>query len=330
MTVHFNYPHQYYKSLLNRESKSVYNVILNGIKVFEREIAIQPISISEMSKVWENLLLDNPLLFYVRSYVQMVDSKRMVVSVKPNYMLSSEEVKNHADMLSKFLLRFVKIKATTEIEKALYLHDYCLSNFKYDYSFGTNAYSALGLILGDTAVCEGIAKFTKLAFDFLGMKSMVVTGTLKNPVNDSYESHAWNIVEIDTKVYHLDVTLDMTLTDKRNRYDYFNLSDYDIKKDHVVMNKIPLCKTIGSDYFSQNKLALTSSDALRKFIHKQLKEGDKHLYFKLCFEPEKKDVESFVLDIAKQQYSRLFWHGFSIELRGNGNQLVYELEFKQQ
>ena len=58
-----------------------------------------------------------------------------------------------------------------------------------------------------------------------------------NPDKGIKYRHTWNIVRINGKYYHLDATFDNTLT--RNctigeeiRYDYFNLEDKSIFRDH--------------------------------------------------------------------------------------------------
>jgi transglutaminase/protease-like cytokinesis protein 3 len=136
---------------------------------------------------------------------------------------------------------FDTVKGKSDLDKELYVHDYCLTNFTYEYAPDDYSYTILGPILRNTAVCEGIAKYVKLALDYLGVKSIVVSGKAKNPLDDSInETHAWNIVEIEYRTFHLDVTFDMTVKAKINRYDYFNLCDDDIEKDHTTIGKI--CK----------------------------------------------------------------------------------------
>ena len=55
-----------------------------------------------------------------------------------------------------------------------------------------------------------------------------------NPDKGIKYRHTWNIVRINGKYYHLDATFDNTLgNDKKEiRYDYFNLDDQQIFRDH--------------------------------------------------------------------------------------------------
>lgn len=84
-------------------------------------------------------------------------------------------------------------------------------------------------------VCEGIAKAVKVLLDALGVWCVIaICGN--NPEKGIKYRHTWNIVRIGGAYYHLDTTFDNTLgkSDKVEdiRYDYFNLDDGHIFKDH--------------------------------------------------------------------------------------------------
>ena len=211
--------------------------------------------------------------------------------------------------------------------KELAIHDHCLANFKYDYTFGCNAHSILGPILQKSAVCEGIAKFAKLAFDYLGIKSLIVSGKAVNPVRGMTENHAWNIVKISGKTYHLDITFDMGLTDIMSRYDYFNISDADIKKDHIILSETPACDTGSSEYFSLRPLPANNFGELGSLIKGCLKKGKTSIVVKLRFTYAGADIENEVAGVAMQQYTRTYNHGFEIKIRSNINQMIFEIHF---
>jgi hypothetical protein len=56
MIIDFNNPAQYYNSLLPNEHKTVYRVIMNGIKEFRDEISIPPTDSHIISTVWDYIL----------------------------------------------------------------------------------------------------------------------------------------------------------------------------------------------------------------------------------------------------------------------------------
>jgi len=327
MIIDFNNPYQYYFSLLPHEQRFVYETVLDGIREFKDEIPIPQTSKSALSDIWDYIMLDNPLIFYARSYVYMMNVQEMAVAVKPTYELPKQTAKQHTNEIIKHLMKFGSIRTKGEIEKEIFLHDHCVTTLKYDSSIGSNAFTILGPILNKTAVCEGISKYAKLVFDYVGMKSLLVIGELKKPMPGTPEGHAWNIVEVGSKPYHLDVTLDLTMMEKNKRYDYFNLSDRDIQKDHIVFSNTPTCRTDGNDYYSQRSLTFNSFDKLSKHIANCLKVGIKSIVFRMRLNNSNGGIESSIMEIAKREYSAITNASFEIGIRSNADQMVYELHF---
>ena len=320
----------YYFGRLIEEQKATYGTILSGIEAFADEIKLPLLPINEMSMIFDYVLLDNPLLFYVSSFSQLNDLYKKKSSIKPDYKYARQIVKQSIGVVTKYLQTFDALKTKSDIVKETYIHDYCLDNFQYDYTFSDYSHSILGPVLNKTAVCEGIAKFVKLTFDYLGVKSIVIRGKAKNPaIEDSAsEMHAWNIVKIDRKTYHLDVTFDMTLKSKINRYDYFNLSDEDIKKDHIIIDKVPACTTIGNDYFSINSLLVHNSTELGTFIGNNLKNGKKHIIVKLANVRNTENIVDKIMRIAQKQYASIYTSGVTVEIGCNSGQMVFEINFR--
>lgn len=88
-------------------------------------------------------------------------------------------------------------------------------------------------------VCEGIAKSVKVLCDTLGVWCVIaICGN--NPEKGIKYRHTWNIVRIGGQYYHLDATFDNTLGKHQGnaeapgeiRYDYFNLGDKAVFRDH--------------------------------------------------------------------------------------------------
>lgn len=89
----------------------------------------------------------------------------------------------------------------------------------------------------------------------VGIQNHIVTGT------GNGQAHAWNLVNIENKWYHLDTTFDDPVPDKAGRvtYSYFNMSDEQLSKDHDWdRSKYPAATT---SYFNEltNKIKAGSS-----------------------------------------------------------------------
>ncbi|HEY8892946.1 MAG TPA: DUF5050 domain-containing protein [Clostridium sp.] len=149
----------------------------------------------------------------------------------------------------------------SELEKELALHEYVVKNTAYDYENYINqtvpedSYTAYGVLIKGKAVCEGYADTMKLLLNLAGIEAKVVEGY-------AGESHAWNIVRIDGKYYHLDATWDDPSPDEGNkvRYTYFNLSDVEMAKSHVwIRGNYQICDSEKFQYLQSMYHAVIDS-----------------------------------------------------------------------
>lgn len=100
----------------------------------------------------------------------------------------------------------------TNLEKAIALHDYLALNCAYDYQNYLNgtipkdSYTAYGILVKKTGVCQGYALAYKYLLDKIGIFAYMVTSDAMN--------HAWNLIVLDGKCYQVDVTWDDPTWDK--------------------------------------------------------------------------------------------------------------------
>lgn len=111
-------------------------------------------------------------------------------------------------------------------EKVKAIHDYVVKHVSYDMSY--KAYTAYEALVNRSAVCQGYALLTYQLLKEAGIENHFVVGT------GDGQPHAWNLVKIENKWYHLDTTFDDPLPDEQGRvtYSYFNLSDEQIARNH--------------------------------------------------------------------------------------------------
>ena len=138
-------------------------------------------------------------------------------------------------------------------EKVKVIHDYVVKHVSYDTSY--QAYTAYEALANRSAVCQGYALLTYELLKEAGIQNHIVTGT------GNGQAHAWNLVNIENKWYHLDTTFDDPVPDKAGHvtYSYFNMSDEQLSKDHEWdRSKYPAATT---SYFSEltNKINTGSS-----------------------------------------------------------------------
>ena len=122
----------------------------------------------------------------------------------------------------------------SDTDKVKAIHDYIVLNCAYayeNYRDGDVLFEhriAAGALCDKSAVCQGYAAAFSMLCRRVGIKSIVVTGTAIRNGDD----HAWNLVLIDGKIYHVDTTHDDPVPDVTGRvsYRYYMLSDAEISE----------------------------------------------------------------------------------------------------
>jgi transglutaminase/protease-like cytokinesis protein 3 len=161
-----------------------------------------------------------------------------------------------------------------------FFHDYIILNCSYDDSLN-NYSNAYGALVEGKAVCEGYARAFKYLCDRVGIPCELVIGSTD-------VDHMWNVVEIEGKWYHIDLTWD----DPRNKdgdyigYTYFNLSQEEILKDHTIDDTytVPLAYSMDMNYYNYYGLTVSSIDELENVLSEQIYDsvlnGRKYVYFR--------------------------------------------------
>lgn len=162
----------------------------------------------------------------------------------------------------------------SDLDKERALHDYIILNTKYDHEGYINgnlpdeSHQAYGVLMNKVGVCDGYAYAMKALLNLAKVNSIVVYG-------DSFDlssapiGHAWNMVVIDGKYYHVDLTWDDLDNydgfDNNIQHKYFNISDKQISTNHkYIDNFYPEANTDSADFDSlineQHNIAITDTD----------------------------------------------------------------------
>lgn len=117
-------------------------------------------------------------------------------------------------------------QAASDALKARRIHDYIVKKFAYDETLERNtAYDGFAHKL---TVCQGYALAIHRMLRLASIPNKIVEGTADGV------SHAWNLVQIDGKWFHLDATYDDPIPDRRGKasHAYFLKSDRVMSRDH--------------------------------------------------------------------------------------------------
>jgi len=119
-------------------------------------------------------------------------------------------------------------KGLSDYEKVKYVNDYIVYHTQYELKSKASPYTPYSILLNGEGVCEGYALSTLLLLKELGIETKYISGTAGG------ELHAWNLVKLDGKWYHLDTTWNDPVPDRGETigYDYFLISDKQMQKDH--------------------------------------------------------------------------------------------------
>ena len=123
--------------------------------------------------------------------------------------------------VSEIISTIITSKMTDE-QKEKAVNDYVVSNIAYDTTLVQHSAYA-GLVAPYKTVCQGYALLTYKLLIAAGLEARIIEGSAGGP-------HAWNLVKVNGKWYHLDTTWNDPLPDiqGRIRYDLFNLQDSQI------------------------------------------------------------------------------------------------------
>lgn len=270
----------YYYNHMNKQQQAVYHAMKTGIQSLAPSFPCPRMEGKELTDVFLKLRLDCPEIFFVSGFHFRYYPDSANVELSPEYLFDKNKIKDHQKAMKARVEKLVRPAVTmAELEKEQYVHDFICQNVRYDKLKKSYSHEILGPLGQGVGVCEGIAKTVKILCDQLGIWCIVVISEANPEKNIKYR-HAWNIVKIGGAYYHLDATFDNTLSHMGPvRYDYFNLDDGKVFRDHEpVIWKVPDCTVSDGFYYRVKKLSFTKMEEVEKRALQAAKKG-KELIF---------------------------------------------------
>lgn len=171
----------------------------------------------ELRSLYQRVVNLSPELFYLGNGYRYTQLGQTVLSVMPTYTYTFEEVQ---EMQMEYRQALDAILAGveddwSEVEIALYLHDYLAAHFEYDYTY--SRYDAYSFLTTGSGVCQAYTlTYTALLNEFDIPVDYVVSETM---------NHAWNAVNIGGEWYHVDITWDDSYGYGLAGHEHFLVSD---------------------------------------------------------------------------------------------------------
>lgn len=184
---------------------------------------------------------DNPMLFWLTDKFGFSNTDGYTAIQLYSYE-PPEKIKTMQNKLNKEVNKFINSVeyGLDDFSLELLAHNYIIDRCKYDDDVKDSdddylAFTPYGAIVNGNAVCEGYAKAFSYLLSQLGIESKGIVG------KGSQELHMWNAVKIEGNWYYTDISWDDGK--KYSRYDYFNITESQLKKDHTISKVYSKCSS---------------------------------------------------------------------------------------
>lgn len=205
-------------AVFSENIKNAGKYVVSQLNKYESVIDISSFGIktTEIGTLVLYYIFEEPSLFFVGSQVNYSYYNDIVSKLE--FEISSDAAKKKAEYTKKISDIVSNVDSTwSDLEKALFLHDYICENYSYDTNY--KIYDAYSMLINKKGVCQAYSLLYKELLRQVGVQSEYVS-------SDSMD-HGWNIVKIGSKWYHVDVTWDDPIPDRYSMvsHKYFLMSD---------------------------------------------------------------------------------------------------------
>ena len=273
---------EYYYGRMPKDKQNTYRAMLAGLMDLSDEILLPQVPTTDgnwLYDVFFQLRLDHPEIFWAVGFKYRHYKDSPNITLIPEYIFDKSKIREHKKALHARVEKLVRPAAKfSEWDKEKYIHDFICENIRYDKLKKPYSHEIIGPLGHGVGVCEGIAKSVKILCDALGVWCVIaICGN--NPEKGIKYRHTWNIVRINGQYYHLDATFDNTLGRNEDdsvsiRYDYFNLDDKNIFRDHEpLIAPAPACPDGSHSYYREKKLSFTKIEDVYKRALQAVRKG---------------------------------------------------------
>lgn len=223
---------------LSDNLKKAYAAIYDGATSGSSSVDVSSldIGIDDIKKVFWSCDYDNPQLLniadgYVFNYL---GSKVHSVSIMYGRdIMQTKAILKNIEARTANVIKEAR-ELTSDYKRLKLFHDWIIDNTVYVTKGKAHISEIDGPVIHGEALCEGYAKTFAYLCQSVGIPCVCVHG------HGNGGDHMWNMVQLDGRWYHVDVTWDDPITatgEQLRRYTYFLLSDAQISSNHVMGNE---------------------------------------------------------------------------------------------
>lgn len=255
---------EFYYQGLDEDEQLVYREIYQGVMEHKKEITVHYLDGDRTGTVFQHILYDLPELFWVDGSCNTTTYENSHTVLEPVYVHSLQERETMQKEIDSEVTRILSQvpSSGSDYDKVKYLYETLVNEVAYvvDADDNQNIYSAF---VGKETVCAGYARANEYLLEKVGIDCIYVVGTADG------QSHAWNIVECNGKMYCVDVTwadplFAEEMKDGMNEmiYDFLCCSKATLSATHQedAQYAYPECTSEDLDYYRMNDMFYETID----------------------------------------------------------------------
>ena len=284
---------------LSSQEQQAYQVMLKAFSLMASSVNCSQINSSvDLSKVLNTVLGDNPsVVYFDKTKIDVEKSilEKQIFFTGVHSKLEAEKMNVSLEETTNEIVSLVKSKAASNNEYSLLINLYEIlqKNIRYDkeelqanakgISNNPASHNAYGAIINKLAVCDGFSSAFSLLAQKLGFQCMLVVGRSAYSAT-TLQEHAWNIIKLQNKHYHIDLTWDARKYNEFSEfsYAYFAVTDEEISYNHN-WNKstTPVCSYDDLSYYLKNGLYANNTEQLNQIVKAVCRKGENVFRIKL-------------------------------------------------
>ena len=221
------------------DATALEKLIVEGIKAWQTNIDVSGLGLTSDdidNGAVRSIINSHPEFISLSGGYRYWTSGSTITQIEFAYLTNAKEEQQELDAALQEVKSKIDISGMTDEEIVLAYHEYLTSTVAYayeDYFNGTIAanhgYDMYGALVKHSCVCQGYAETMFYLLREAGLSCAVASSENIN--------HAWNIVKIHGKWYHIDATWDDPVWDMpgRSYHDYFLVS-FDTMNKNTLTN----------------------------------------------------------------------------------------------
>lgn len=206
-------PSGYYRNRLPERHRKHYDALLRAYRR-SQETTVFPIPISQpnLARVMFSVKADHPELFWAAPTYDYwfvtppFTDTQLVHTVRNKYVYDEDGIIDAKAEMYPTVMQVAKAanEIAGERERAEFLFDWLCTSVSYQEAYDAldNSQNAVGAFVDGKTACAGFSHAYKMLCDRCGIFCIFVWG--HHFLKGEEESHAWNIIGIDGKFYHVD------------------------------------------------------------------------------------------------------------------------------